>query len=477
MLAARVRTARSAFGVKQHVRHMMSNREALAAPPVSRSLLDQLFNRSSMPAVPLNHAYPGVPGSTMIGEPAAEAFPTQTTTLPNGLRIVSVGSNYPVARVSAFVAAGSRVETLENSGTSNFLAQFAFKSTENRSEFKMVRDMQQVGASYGCTASRDNMEYSVESLKEYLPVTVQTLADVIQNPAFETEELHDFVPMYKKTIQERSAEVQISEAIHAAAYHQNTLGLPLYPTDPEDAIFTKETLSAYMQKFYSPSSMVISAVGVDHATLVDLVSKEFNSLPPAPKDVPMETAKYTGGDVRLYDVDEAKTHIALAFQAPGLTAPDLVSMLVLEKSLNMRLSKKLEGAVAHSAVHSDSSTFGAYATCSTEKSGEMVDTLSSELIAASQVGEEELTLAKKQLKLSWLMELDNRGALVESFGRQMLATGKTLTNEDIVTSIDAVTAADVKKTATGMLKTPVSLAAFGDTSATPRYGDISKRFG
>ena len=44
------------------------------------------------------------------------------------------------------------------------------------------------------------------------------------------------------------------EAIHAAAYHNNTLGLPLYA--PEDASFTKEALEAHMKTFYTADRMV-----------------------------------------------------------------------------------------------------------------------------------------------------------------------------------------------------------------------------
>jgi hypothetical protein len=91
-----------------------------------------------MPRVPLNEAFPNGP---QLSEVAPTHYPTEVTKLDNGLRIVSCDSIHPIASVGAFVDAGSRYESINNSGMSHFLEHFAFKSTANRSDFKLVRDM------------------------------------------------------------------------------------------------------------------------------------------------------------------------------------------------------------------------------------------------------------------------------------------------------------------------------------------------
>ena len=60
------------------------------------------------------------------------------------------------------------------------------------------------------------------------------------------------------------------EAIHAAAFRGNTIGLPkICPEDNVDVI-NKQTLMTYLRNYHSPRRMVAAGVGVDHDQLVEL---------------------------------------------------------------------------------------------------------------------------------------------------------------------------------------------------------------
>ena len=48
--------------------------------------------------------------------------------------------------------------------------------------------------------------------------------------------------------------------------------------------------------------------------------------------------------------------------------------------------------------------------------------------------------------------------------------------EQLVKEIGAVSAADLKKLVTTMLKTPPAVAVYGDTTSVPRYDLIAKQF-
>ena len=95
---------------------------------------------------------------------------------------------------------------------------------------------------------------------------------------------------------------------------------------------------------------------------------------------------------------------------------------------------------------------------------------------ASGVSGEELDRAKAQLTSSLMMNLESRAVLFEDIGRQTLVYGQRIPPETLVSQIAAVTAADLTSLATALLKTPPSVAVYGDTTSVPRYDLIAKQF-
>ena len=72
---------------------------SLAAPVQSQGILGSLFNKSNMPEVPLDEAFPGVAEGTLTeGKSGSDAV--QTSTMANGVKVVSVdGKKHPFTAV------------------------------------------------------------------------------------------------------------------------------------------------------------------------------------------------------------------------------------------------------------------------------------------------------------------------------------------------------------------------------------------
>jgi processing peptidase subunit alpha len=466
----------------------------LAAPPVTQGILESFFGKSSMPIVPLNHAYAGAP---QLSEGAAVDSKIEVTTLPSGLRVVSTETNNPIVSVGAFIDAGSRYENANTSGISHFLEHVAFKSTENRSDFKLVRDMLQIGANVACTTSREHTVYAADVLREHVSSAVHTLGDVIQNPAFDLDEMDESVKIHQSLCAEltKSPDTKIMESIHAAAYHNNTVGLPLYGK----SVFSKEDLQAHMKAYYTPERMVVSGVGVNHSKFVDLVGTSFGGLSKGPTPA-TEKARYTGGEVQVPNAAEGLTHVALAFETANWHSKDLVPMCVLQmmmggggsfsaggpgKGMYSRLYQNMlnqhywiESANCFNSIFTDSAIFGLYGTAAPEHAGQLMDQMTAECLhMAGKVDPNELSRAKNQLKSSVHMQLEARSLQLEDQGRQLITYGKIMTPAELCAQVDAVKDSDIQRVATAMLKTPLSLATYGDLSNVVRYDDLAKRFG
>lgn len=493
MLGSRVLTARGcALRVaKQHVRSM-----SLAAPEPQLGFLESIFSRSKMPRIPCNEEFPGLP---MIEERKLKTFGIETSTLDNGVRIVSVDSSNPVVSVGAFVDSGSRYENPVTSGISHFLEFIAFKSTKGRSDFRLVRDMQKHGINVVCSTSREHTVYAADGLAEYTDEMVHTLGDVIQNPLFHPQELNEAYDQYATASQERAGQpdLQIMEAIHAAAYHNNTLGRPLY-CPANISHFDKAALEDHTKNFFTGARTVVAGVGVAHSDLVAMVGQEFGAMPRGERLV-AEKAQYTGGDIRLHN-QEPLTHVALAFETASWHSKDVVAMCVLQmmmggggsfsaggpgKGMYSRLYRNVlnachwvESANSFNSIFTDSSIFGIYGTSLASESGNLVNVLSEEFLKmAGKPDDMELHRAKQQLTTSVHMQLESRSLQLEDIGRQLITFGEVQTAQQLCDRIAAVSAADVQRVASTMIKTPLSLAVYGDQSYVPRFDAIAKRFG
>lgn len=470
---------------------------SLASPQPEPSLLDSMFGRSKMPKIPLNSVFPNVKAlqPTLSNEGAVKL-----TTLENGLRVVSLDSNSSITSAGVFIDSGSRFENAENSGISHFLEYFACGSTKNRSDFKIVRDLLSIGANTMCSTSREHTVYAIDSLREHAASSIGIVADIVQNPIFDIDELHDAHKQYKVVVKDKStkADTQIMEAIHAAAYYNNTLGLPLYANEHQVESFSEEVLSNHIRKFYIPQRMVVSAVGLEHEQLLALVKKNFD-LDTQTANFPVEKAKYTGGDVRISATDLPMFHMALAFETVNWHSKDIAAMCVLQmmmggggafsaggpgKGMYSRLYQNVlngngwvESAHCFNSIFSDSSIFGIYGTCLPTEAQDLGLVLVEEFHKmAGPVTEEELARSKTQLKTSVLMQLETRSQQLEDLGRQILTFGKYDTAQSLCNKIDAVTASDVQRVARDMMKTTPSLALSGNLSHAPRYDVIARHF-
>jgi mitochondrial-processing peptidase subunit alpha len=142
--------------------------------------------------------------------------PTLITTLPNGIRVASedvpvtltsltphraagqrrspltlfvLRGQGPSACIGVFVDSGSVYETKETTGVTHLLEKLAFKDTAHRSHLQVVEELEIAGGNVRATAAREQMVYSYDTLKAYMPVAVELLLDCVRNPLFPQDEV------------------------------------------------------------------------------------------------------------------------------------------------------------------------------------------------------------------------------------------------------------------------------------------------
>lgn len=99
----------------------------------------------------------------------------------------------PAASIGLYVDCGSIYETPASFGSTHLLERMAFKSTTNRTHFRVVREVEAIGGHVTCSATRDQINYTYDALKTHVPEMVELLVDSVRNPAFLDWEVNEQV--------------------------------------------------------------------------------------------------------------------------------------------------------------------------------------------------------------------------------------------------------------------------------------------
>ena len=141
------------------------------------------------------------------------------------------------------IDSGSRYEVAYPSGVSHFLEKLAFGATSKfESKDAILKQFEQYGGVCDCQSTRDTFLYASSVDSRGLEATVEILGDVVLRPQITEDELSEVRTAIKYELENIShlkpdQEPLLIEAIHAAAYRNNTLGLPkMCPEENIDAI-------------------------------------------------------------------------------------------------------------------------------------------------------------------------------------------------------------------------------------------------
>eukprot|EP00898_Chlorokybus_atmophyticus_P006707 jgi/Chlat1/7037/Chrsp56S06707 len=476
---------------------------ATVAPSAEKpGFLASLFGKSVTKVdVPLTQALPGV----SIPEPETpSATPPETriTTLDNGLRIASENTVGASTTVGIYVDSGSQYENASNSGVSHLLEHMAFKGTRHRSHFRLVREIEAIGANVHASASREQMAYTMDILRPHLAPAVELLADSVLNPAFFPWEVKEQLNKMKSEIEDLKNNLQsmVLEALNSVAF-TGGLGRPLIA--PEHALGTLNAslLEEFVQANYAAPRIVVAASGAIHEELVHLAKPYFEGLPKVASTT-TPTSHYVGGDWRAAK-DSPLTHVAVGFEFIGgwKDVKNSVTMTVLQmllggggafssggpgKGMHTRLYKRVlvncpwvESCTAFNSAYNETGIFGIHGTTDGSNIGRLVDIIVKELQSVAQSGsvtEEELSRAKNATISSVLMNLESRVVVCEDIGRQILTSGDRIPPSQFVKMVQELTLQQVTEAAQRLLQTPLSLASIGDIANVPRYDAVAAKF-
>lgn len=295
--------------------------------------------------------------SLWSAQPAQKIFPYAYTQddFPNGLRLVTVPTDYPnLVALYIVVQAGSRNEVEPgHTGFAHLFEHLMFKGTERFPQQKYTDAMKRMGAESNAFTTDDYTCYTTIFSKEDLPQVMSMEADRFQNlkvseGEFKTETLA-VLGEYNKNAS--NPFVKLGEALRDAAYSTHTykhvtMG---FIKDVEDMPNQYDYSLKFFDRYYRPEYATIVLVGdVKQRSARDLVAKYWSNwkrgdyAPQIPAEPPQDGP-------RTRDVawsGPTPPIVGIAFKSPAYTdeAKDsaaLDALAYLAFSENSELYRKL----------------------------------------------------------------------------------------------------------------------------------------
>ena len=394
--------------------------------------------------------------------------------LDNGLRILTERmSQVRSVSVGVWLTRGSRHENAERGGIAHFVEHMLFKGTGTRSAEDIAQAIDSIGGQLDAFTAKEYASYYIKVLDEHLPLALDILADIVRNPAFNTEDIE----REKKVVLEEIKMVEdtpddlVHEIFTQGFWEDHPLGRPILGTKETVESFTQGGLRDYFRNAYTPRNLIVSAVGnLEHQQLRELVNERFGDLASV-GEVVMEEAPTVVPKILIRNKELEQSHVCLGASSYPQDHDDRYSSYVLNTLLGGSMSSRLfqnvreKRGLAYAvfsglAAYRDAGSFTVYAGCANDVVGEVIDLVVEELktIKQTPVPVAELQRAKDHLKGSLMLSLENTASRMSHLARQEIYFDRQFGLDETLQGVERVTADDVQRVATDLFKNG-SLAA------------------
>ena len=388
--------------------------------------------------------------------------------LPNGLRVITVPTDYPnIVALYIVVATGSRNEVEPGkSGFAHLFEHLMFRGTETVSSAQYNEALKNAGADSNAYTEDDRTVYHTVFSKEDLDQLMRLEADRFQNlkvpiELFKTE-TKAVLGEYNKNASSpvrKLYEVLRDKGFASHTYQHTTMG---YLRDVENMPNQYEYSLEFFKRYYRPEYTTIVVAGdVQHDNVLALVNKYWSKWQRG-SYVPKIPTEQEQKAERVSEVDwptPTLPWLAIAYKGPGYSdevkdkpALDLIASLGFSQNseLYQRLvikEQKVDTLGADFEDHRDPYLLTVLARVKDPKDvdyvrGEIIKTFES--FKTLSVAKEKLDAVKSNLKYSFALSLDNSEAIAANLAPFIALRRTPETINKVYDLYAAITPADLQ---------------------------------
>jgi zinc protease len=391
--------------------------------------------------------------------------------LPNGLRLVTIPTDYPnVVALFIVVQAGSRNEVEPGkSGFAHLFEHIMFRGTKLYPPEKYEAVLKNAGAASNAYTTDDHTAYHTTFSKEDLEPILRMEADRFQNldyslAAFKTETLAVLGEYNKNSAdpQEKAEEVLRDAAFQKHTYKHTTMG---FLKDIQDMPNLYDYSRQFFSRYYRPEYTTIIVAGdVTPERVRPLVEKYWGNWKRGDfrPQVPNENVQNEPKEARLDWPTPTLPWIAVSFHGPAYSdtrkdqaALDLISYLGFSASSDLYQKlviqeQKVDELEAANPDRVDPYLFTIWARV---KKPADLDSVRSDVMATlngfkeNLVGAQRLDEVKRHLRYSFALSLDNSQSIAGIVARYVALRRTPETINKAFDLYDSITPEDIRNAA------------------------------
>ena len=398
------------------------------------------------------------------------------TRLPNGLQVIVRHSDVaPVVALSLMVRMGTRWETPETAGLSNFVHAVMVKGTTRRSGSDLAETVAGLGGKLSASGEVDYSEIRASALSRFWRELLGLTAELALEPKLAPEEVDRERAFVLSRVQRRrdNAPSRAFDEFYALLYGPHPYGLPTLGTPESLARFDHAAVVARYRAFYRPDRMVLAVSGQVPVAEVLAEAQRLFGAKPAERSANLDTPHpppVSAGQRRVIEQAAQQTQILVGGLAPPLDHPDHAAVKVLSTVLGGGMAGRLfvelrdKRALAYTATAfyepvKEPGALILYLGTTPQTAAQAEQALLAEVtrIKRDPVSEADLTRAKGYLLGRYAMDRRTSERLAWYLAFYDVEAVATDYPERYRAAVQAVTAADVQRVARAYLATPVTV--------------------
>lgn len=413
--------------------------------------------------------------------------------LPNGVRILAIPMPHvQSASVGVFFHVGSRDETPASNGIGHVLEHMAFKGTSTRTVQQINLDAERLGADVNAFTAKDTTGYFMTGLGRHAQDFLRMTADIVLDSTFPEAELARELEVIRQEAIEYDEDPQesSSELLDRALWGAHPMGMPVIGTVANIERFTRDDLVRHVRAHYRPEKTVVAAAGnFDVDAFVALAAELFGGMRSSGNDAaaaPVAPPPHVGTAQarRFSQVSQVFLNVASPVSPPpGEAFPEQRWRLAASVAANLfggGMSAPLVDTIRERmglAYSTDASlesgdawaSFIVHAVTTPDKLDALV-TATGELLRAqaAEVDPVHLERAKNQLTVTRVREAERTYGTMERAVEELFARGAVTPPAEILETIAAITADEVRAVFERMLAQPPALAITGKGATASR---------
>ncbi len=417
-------------------------------------------------------------------------------TLPNGLRLITAPMHDTKAvTILIMVGVGSRYEDKRTNGVAHFLEHMFFKGTTKRpSTLEISKELDALGADYNAFTGEEYTGFYVRVAGEDFTQAFDIITDMLVNPLFQVDEIEreKGVIVEELNMYEDTPMRIIHDHAKRLIYGDTPLGRNIGGTKDTVMKFDRQDFLNFRAKFYQPDNLVVTIAGMGEVAdwRSQVQAKLARLKGTADKTYLKAKDQGKGPHFRLVTKKTDQAHLVLGFRGfprgderrpilsllVNILGGTMSSRLFIEVRERRGLAYYVRGGIWY---FQDAGILTASAGVQVAKIDEAVQVILDEFrrLKDTPVTEEELDRAKKNLRGSLYLGLEDSMSVADYLGEQALLEDDIEQPEEVVQKRQHVTRDQIQSLAAELIESGgLYLTILGPYDDAQRFEKILQKW-